>query len=110
MSEAELDKAPEMLVETVERLAKLARIRIPDGRKEALAGEFEQMLAYIAQLNELTLSSEMGEGMPAIPRLHNVFREDANPNETGMYTETLVAAFPAKSGSALSVKKIITLE
>jgi len=97
--------AAEKPVETVERLARLARIRIPEERKEVLAAEFEKVLAYIAQLDELTLSRE---GAPKAPMLHNVFREDADPNETGTWTEEIVKAFPAKAGSSLMVKKIIS--
>jgi aspartyl/glutamyl-tRNA(Asn/Gln) amidotransferase C subunit len=92
-------------VETVERLAALARIRIPDDTKEALAAEFSGVLAYIAQLDELKLSVS---GSPSLPPLHNVFREDANANEPGACTDAIVAAFPARQGNALSVKKIIS--
>ena len=100
--------AAETPIKTVERLAALARIQIPEERKETLAGEFEQILAYIAQLDELQLARE---GKPALPPVHNVFREDASPNGTGEWTETIVKAFPAKTkDNALVVKKIITLD
>lgn len=92
-------------VETVERLAALARIRIPEDRKERIADEFEHILSYIAQLDELTLARE---GKPKVPRLHNVFRDDANPNETGEWTKEIVKAFPSRAGNALTVKKIIS--
>lgn len=105
MTDMESKTPAETPVQTVERLSALARIQIPDDRKEALAAEFAQVIEYIGQLDELTLSRE---GAPAVPALHNVFREDANPNETGEWTETLVKAFPAKSGNALSVKKILS--
>jgi aspartyl/glutamyl-tRNA(Asn/Gln) amidotransferase C subunit len=91
-------------VETVERLAALARISIPEERKEALAAEFEGIVAYIGQLDELSLS----KGGTAVPPLHNVFRDDANAYESGAFTKDIVDAFPAKEGNALSVKKIIS--
>lgn len=97
--------AAETPVETVERLATLARISIPEDRKEELAAEFESILAYIKQLDDLKFTRE---GAPALPPLHNVFREDGEANETGANTEVLVKAFPSKAGSALSVKKIIS--
>lgn len=96
---------PETPVQTVERLAALARIRIPEDRKEKLAEEFEHVLSYIAQLDELTLARD---GKPKVPALHNVFREDVDPNETGEWTERVVKAFPSKAGNALTVKKIIS--
>lgn len=98
------DSRTETPVETVERLAALARIALPEERKEALAAEFEQVLAYIAQLDHLTLAQD---GTPPLPPLHNVFREDANAYESGTWTEHIVDAFPAKAGDALTVKKII---
>ena len=102
MTDAHTAETP---IETVERLAALARISIPDDRKESLAAEFESILAYIKQLDDLTLARE---GSPTLPPLHNVFREDGNANETGVNTEDLVKAFPSKAGNALSVKKIIS--
>lgn len=98
-------EAKETPVQTVERLAALARIRIPEERKEQLAAEFEHILSYIAQLDELTLARE---GQPKVPALHNVFRDDSNPNEAGEWTEEIVKAFPSKKGSTLTVKKIIS--
>lgn len=105
MTDAHKKEASETPVETVERLAALARIRIPEDRKEKLADEFGHILSYIAQLDELTLSRE---GAPKVPALHNVFRDDTDPNETGEWTKDIVDAFPSKKGNALTVKKIIS--
>ena len=99
------DVHTESPIETVERLAALARIEIPTERKETLAAEFGGILAYIAKLDELAIPNDAA---PAKPALRNVFREDEMPNPTGEWTETLVTAFPSKSGNALSVKKIIS--
>ncbi|MEE8188885.1 MAG: Asp-tRNA(Asn)/Glu-tRNA(Gln) amidotransferase subunit GatC [Kiloniellales bacterium] len=38
---------------TVARIAKLARIRVPEDQQEALAGELSNILGWIEQLNEL---------------------------------------------------------
>lgn len=102
MSAEPLKETP---IETVERLASLARIAVPENKKEALAAEFGSVLAYIAQLDELTLSLA---DAPEVPLNHNVFREDGNPTEPGSNTPAIVKAFPASSGTALSVKKIIS--
>ena len=89
----------------VEKLAALARITIPTERREALEAEFDGILAYIGQLDELTLASA---GQPIVPPLHNVFREDTDPYAKATWTERLVSLFPSKVGNALSVKKIIS--
>lgn len=99
------DSTPETPVETVERLAKLARLAIPAEQKESLANEFGSVIAYISQLDGLSLSVE---GTPALPPLHNVTREDGSAYESGTWTEDIVRAFPASSGTALTVKKIIS--
>jgi aspartyl/glutamyl-tRNA(Asn/Gln) amidotransferase C subunit len=99
------NESPETPIQTVERLSALARIALPDDRKEALAAEFQSVIAYIAQLDELEISVT---GTQALPKLHNVTREDGHPYEAGQWTEKIVQAFPAKAGNALSVKKIIS--
>lgn len=92
---------------TVERLAALARINIPADRREALETEFKDILAYIGQLDELTLTKT---STPALPPLHNVFRADEKPYETRSWTDRIVRLFPAKNGNALSVKKILSVD
>ncbi|CAO3420399.1 Asp-tRNA(Asn)/Glu-tRNA(Gln) amidotransferase subunit GatC [Azospirillum doebereinerae] len=42
-----LDKA------TVAKIAHLARIKVPDGELESLAGELSQILTFVEQLNEV---------------------------------------------------------
>lgn len=43
-------------IATVRRVAKLARIREPEARLEALAGELSGILAWIEQLNEVDVT------------------------------------------------------
>jgi aspartyl-tRNA(Asn)/glutamyl-tRNA(Gln) amidotransferase subunit C len=45
-----LDKA------TVARIATLARIKLPEAEREALAGELSQILTWIEQLNEVDVA------------------------------------------------------
>ncbi len=98
-------EATETPLETLERLARLARISIPEDRKQELADEFSAVRTYIGQLDELDIDLS---GAPEAAALHNVLREDGAPYETGTWTQCIVAAFPAKAGTALSVKKIIS--
>ena len=90
---------------TVQKLAALARIRVPEDRTAIFEKEFESILNYISQLDSLTLTHT---STPKVPVLHNVFRDDATPTPPGTWTEKLVRAFPKRSGNALSVKKIIS--
>jgi aspartyl-tRNA(Asn)/glutamyl-tRNA(Gln) amidotransferase subunit C len=86
------------------RLAALARLSIPEEQLADRAAEFDRVIAYIAQLDELSL--DVG-GTPETPALANVFREDGEPTPAGTWTEKLTSAFPERSGNYLSVKKII---
>ena len=91
----------------VQKLAALARIRVPEERAAAFDKEFESILAYIGQLDTLTLGTD---GSPAVPPLRNVTWEDAGPTAPGTWTERIVRAFPKKKGNALSVKKILSYD
>ncbi len=89
----------------VTRLAALARIDIPEADRARIAKEFDSILAYIGQLDELDIATDAA---PKAPKLHNVFRDDTDAYEPRTWTERIVALFPAKAGNALSVKKIIS--
>lgn len=89
----------------VQKLASLARVRVEDDRAQAFEKEFESILAYIGQLDALSLSID---ATPATPAVRNVTREDGSPTDPGTWTERLVRMFPKRSGNALSVKKIIS--
>lgn len=89
--------------EDVKKLAALARIRVEDAELEAFTKEFDAVLAYVGQLEEVKLAGTAGDKPP----LHNVMREDGAPHAPGAYTEKLVAEFPSREGDALLVKQII---
>lgn len=93
--------------EEVKKLAALARIEIGDAELEKFTSEFDAILAYVSQLEELEVPRDLAGGKPT---LHNVMRVDGEPHASGAYTEKLAAQFPAREGDALSVKQIITHE
>lgn len=91
--------------EDVQKLASLSRLKMTDAELDAFTREFDAILAYVGQLEKLELPTDLkGE----LPPLHNVFRKDENPNESGTYTEKVAAQFPQRSGDYLSVKQIIS--
>lgn len=89
--------------EEVKKLAELARIRIPEERLPKLVAEFDQVLAYVGQLESLSVDA----GTPLLPYA-NVFRADVVTTTEGEYTEKLAKQFPQRSGNSLLVKKIIS--
>jgi aspartyl-tRNA(Asn)/glutamyl-tRNA(Gln) amidotransferase subunit C len=90
--------------EEVRHLASLARLSLPEETLPALAAEFDSILAYIGQLDELSLDRS---ATPAIPAVHNAFREDVHPNVPGAYTDAITAQFPERDGDLLSVPQVI---
>ncbi|MBI3572369.1 Asp-tRNA(Asn)/Glu-tRNA(Gln) amidotransferase subunit GatC [Candidatus Kaiserbacteria bacterium] len=93
--------------EEVKKLAALARISVPEGQLEKFTKEFDAILAYVSQLEELKLPKGLKEEKPM---LRNVFRADENPTAPGAWTKKLVDAFPEKENDYLVVKQIITHE
>lgn len=89
--------------EEVQKLAGLARIKVPEERLSTLVSEFDQILQYIDQLTAL----EVGEVTPLLP-YENVLRADGEPHGKGVWTDALVAQFPERDGNYLSVKQIIS--
>lgn len=88
----------------VKKLATLARLQIDEKDLTRFAKEFDSILAYIGQIEEL----KVGKSSKELPKLRNVFREDGEPHEKGVHTEALVAQFPDKKGNLLKVKQIIS--
>ena len=90
-------------INDVKKLAALARISIDDKELEAFTKEFDAILAYVGQLEKLSLP-KTGEKKPP---LRNVMRPDVEPHASGAYTKKLVEQFPERDGDHLSVKQII---
>lgn len=90
--------------EEVKKLAALTRITVSDAELETFISEFDAILAYIGQLENLKLS----DGKESKPVLRNVMRADEDPHVSGKFTEKLAEQFPAREGDALVVKQIIS--
>ena len=90
-------------LEEMEKLATLSRLALSSEEKERMRTEFDSILEYVASL------SKVGEGTGgrSVVATVNVMREDANPHESGIHTEKLLAAAPKREGNYLKVKKIL---
>lgn len=94
--------------EEVKKLAELARIKINDADLGKFTSEFDAILAYVGQLEQLDLPQ--GDALRDKPALRNVMRIDGEPHPSGAFTERITGQFPARDGDALAVKQIITHE
>jgi aspartyl-tRNA(Asn)/glutamyl-tRNA(Gln) amidotransferase subunit C len=90
--------------EEIKKLAGLARIDIGDEEIENLRGDMDSILDYVGQVSGFASNSqkELDFG-----QIHNVFREDENPNESESYSKELIAEFPRSEKNYLKVKKIL---
>lgn len=91
--------------EKVLNLAKLSRIAISGEEAENLSGEFESILGYVAEVKGINVgeNSNLKEDFP----IRNVFREDSEGYESGIYTEKILSEAPAREGNYIKVKKIL---
>lgn len=89
----------------IENLAALARISLTREEKEKMRSEFDAILAYVASIREV--SATVAKNARSITATLNVMREDADPHESGVYTEALLSVAPKREGDYIKVKKIL---
>jgi len=88
------------------KLAKLARIDMQDAEAEKLSTEFEAILGYVADVKAASASNDASASQER-PELRNIMREDAEPHETGIFTDKILAEAPASKDGYVVVKKIL---
>lgn len=91
-----------MTGEDIKKLAELAKITIPEDRTDGFLKDFESILGYVKQIENVDVG-EVHENF----FLKNVFRPDENPNETGALSEALLAAAPETHDGFVKVDKIL---
>ncbi len=88
-----------------------ARLRCALGRElrggeaESLATDITEIVGYVSEINTITGTQDVK--MKKVGVVHNVFREDVDPHEGGLYTEDLLRAAPQRRGQHIEVKKIL---
>lgn len=99
-----------MTKEEIEHLAELSRIALNEDEKERLAKEVDVILEYVDQIKELTSDASLGTKKGQTGPVLNVFREDKESHEPGIYREDLLEAAPERDGDYVQVKKILDNE
>lgn len=90
-------------IEDVEKVATLAKLEFPSEDKQKLAKELEQIVTYVARLNEL--DTKAVEPTLHITDLKNVLREDNV--QDWLDQEQALANAPQKKQGYFSVPKVI---
>lgn len=88
--------------EEIRNLAHLARIEVTDAEVAEYAKDFESILGYVEQINNVDVSSV------ASSFIHiNVARDDEHPNPEGSAVDRLLADAPATQDGFYKVPKIL---
>ena len=90
-------------IEDVEKIATLAKLEFSSQEKQELAKELEQIVSYVARLNEL--DTKAVEPTLHITDLKNVLREDKV--QDWLDQEQSLANAPQKKQGYFSVPKVI---
>ena len=89
----------------VAALAKLARLDVSEEELSKLEKEIPNILAFV-EIIQAASAKSFGE--PKEGGLQNVMRADENPHESGVYTEKLLQAAPAREGDRIAVKQVLS--
>lgn len=98
-----------MQLEEIKKLANLARIDMTDEEMEGIAHDFDAILAYVSQVQEVSKLKNI-QSLHDNPNnyfLQNVMREDLVINKRGEYTEKILANAPDVQDGFLKVKQIM---
>ena len=98
-----MSDSPEIDTETARRVAKLARIAVPEENLPALAQEFSTILGFIEQLNEVDI--EGGEPMVSVTPMHLKRRDDVVTD--GGQTDKVLANAPDAREGFFAVPKVV---
>lgn len=94
-----------MKKEDIQHLANLSRLELSDEELDKYATEFDEILAYVDKIKEITDSSDDLKIENAMTK--NVFREDDDVQEGGVYTEKILKEAPDTHDDFVKVKKIL---
>lgn len=93
-----------MTADDIQQLATLSRIELAPAEAETLAGEFDTILGYVAQVE-----AEASEAAAPVAGVHaNILRDDTLPERADAHTEALLAAAPVREGRYIRVKKVLS--
>ena len=89
--------------ETVNKLADLARIEVVENEKGVLIADLQAILGYVSELSSAPISIgdvDLGDNI-------NIFREDDDVHETGLYTDKILALADREENGYILVKQVI---
>jgi aspartyl-tRNA(Asn)/glutamyl-tRNA(Gln) amidotransferase subunit C len=94
---------PKISLDDVKKVAKLARLALPEQKLQTLTEQLEPILDYVAKIGQVDMAGvePMAHALP----LSNVFREDVATK--GMELEKVLQNAPETDGPFFKVPKVI---
>lgn len=86
----------------MEKLAELAKIRIPEGKTQVFLNDFSAILDYVKQIESVQVDDTTQRFS-----LKNITRSDKVKNERGEFAEDLLSASPQTQDGFVKVNKIL---
>lgn len=90
-------------VDTVKRVAHLARVKVTDDEASRMTGELNTILAFVEQLNEVNVDGVE----PLTSVVHQEMKKRADVVSDGGYPERIVANAPASDDNFFMVPKVV---
>lgn len=91
-----------MTYDEMKQLALLARVELTDAEIEGFSHDFDSILNYVGQMNNVDVSS-----VEVKPLQCNSARNDENPTESGQYVEKMLTHAPDSQDGFYKVPKIL---
>lgn len=88
---------------TVRRVAKLARLKVPEGEIAPLAGELQKIFQWVEQLNEVDVDGVA----PLTSVVHATLRTRADVVNDGNYPDAILQNAPASAAGFFAVPKVV---
>ncbi len=90
-------------VDTVKRVAHLARVKVTDDEASQMTGELNTILAFVEQLDEVNVDGVE----PLTSVVHQEMKKRADVVSDGGYPEKVVANAPASDDNFFMVPKVV---
>lgn len=87
----------------IEKLLNLARIEVNSDEKEKLRQDVESILGYVGEVERASVEIDT---TPYPGDIRNIMREDGEPHESGVFTESILSQAPKRECDYIIVKPI----
>jgi aspartyl-tRNA(Asn)/glutamyl-tRNA(Gln) amidotransferase subunit C len=93
-----------MQLDDIKKLAILARIDMDENEMAEIANDFNPILAYVGQVQEISNLNNISNKNSV---LSNIMRDDIVTNKEGSYSNKIIAEMPNSQDGFLKVKQIL---